>query len=50
MKQVLFSVAGMTPGVITETLYGLLQQGISGGEIHILTTAHGRDGRATVTG
>jgi CRISPR-associated protein (TIGR02584 family) len=45
MRHILFSVAGMTPGVITETLYGLLQSGIRGGEIHILTTSEGRDGR-----
>jgi CRISPR-associated protein (TIGR02584 family) len=45
-KHIVFSVAGMTPGVITETLYGLLQQPepACGGEIHILSTTKGRDG------
>lgn len=46
MKQqqhhILFSVAGMTPAVITETLFGLWQQGVRGGEIHVLTTSYGR--------
>jgi len=45
-KHILFSVAGMTPQIITETLFGLLQQNppVTAGEIHILTTSRGRDG------
>ena len=40
---VLFSVAGMSPAVITETLFGLWKQrAATAGEIHILTTARGK--------
>ena len=40
---ILFSVAGMSPAVITETLFGLWKSGAAnGGEIHILTTARGK--------
>lgn len=42
-RHILFSVAGMSPAVITETLSGLLvSQGVGGGEIHVLTTSFGR--------
>jgi CRISPR-associated protein (TIGR02584 family) len=41
-RHILFSVAGETPAVVTETLFGLLERGVTAGEIHILTTAIGR--------
>ncbi len=41
-QNVLFSVAGETPAVITETLFGLWKEKqIMGGYIHILTTSEG---------
>jgi CRISPR-associated protein (TIGR02584 family) len=45
LRHILFSVAGMSPAVITETLYGLLksENAVSSGEIHILTTSFGKD-------
>ncbi len=40
---ILFSVAGMSPAVITETLSGLLScQNVRSGEIHVLTTSFGK--------
>jgi len=39
---ILFSVAGMSPAVITETLSGLLMSQGVGGEIHVLTTSFGK--------
>ncbi len=41
-RHILFSVAGGTPAVITESLYGLLTRGIDEGDIQILTTSFGR--------
>lgn len=42
-KHILFSVAGRTPAIITETLYGLLKtQNVTSGEIHLLTTSFGK--------
>jgi CRISPR-associated protein (TIGR02584 family) len=46
-KHVLFSVAGTTPAVVTETLYGLMRGDkdrapVTKGEIHILTTLEGK--------
>ncbi len=42
IKHILFSVAGMSPAIITETLFGLRSQGVVGGEIHLLTTSFGK--------
>jgi len=42
-KHILFSVAGMSPAIITETLFGLKNQAVVGGEIHLLTTSIGKD-------
>jgi CRISPR-associated protein (TIGR02584 family) len=41
-KHILFSVAGMSPAIITETLFGLWESKVTGGEIHLLTTSHGK--------
>jgi hypothetical protein len=41
-RHVLFSVAGETPAVVTETLFGLHDRDVTAGEVHILTTAVGR--------
>ncbi|MCK5717497.1 MAG: TIGR02584 family CRISPR-associated protein, partial [Thiomargarita sp.] len=38
---ILFSVAGMSPAIITETLFGLYQKDIKSGEVHLLTTVQG---------
>ena len=42
-KHILFSVAGMSPAIITETLFGLKNQEVVGGEIHLLTTSFGKE-------
>ncbi len=50
-KHVLFSVAGRSPAIITETLFGLLDtQGIKSGEIHLLTTSFGKDSMQVILG
>ncbi len=41
-QHILFSVAGMSPAIITETLFGLQEKGIKSGEVHLLTTSHGK--------
>ncbi len=42
-KHILFSVAGKSPAIITETLFGLLEsKGVTGGEVHLLTTSFGK--------
>ena len=41
-KHILFSVAGMSPAIITETLFGLKNHNVVGGEIHLLTTSFGK--------
>jgi hypothetical protein len=43
MKRILFAVCGLTPQVITETLYALLQQGRVPDAIRILTTREGKN-------
>ncbi len=43
MKRILLAVCGLTPQVITETLYALMQQGRMVQGIHILTTRQGRE-------
>lgn len=43
MKNILLAIAGLSPQVITETLYALHQDGVPVDEIHILTTRTGRD-------
>ena len=42
-KHILFSVAGMSPAIITETLFGLKNHNVVGGEIHLLTTSFGKE-------
>ena len=43
--RILLAVTGMTPQVVTETLYALMQQGPDGlpHELHLLTTSVGAD-------
>ncbi len=43
MKRVLLAVVGLSPQVVTETLYALLQQGRMVDELQILTTRPGRE-------
>lgn len=43
MSNILLAISGLSPQVITETLFALHQDGISVDEIHILTTRTGRD-------
>lgn len=43
MKTYLVAVCGLSPQVITETLYALHQQGMTVDAIHILTTRPGKD-------
>jgi CRISPR-associated protein Csx14 len=43
MKNILLGIAGLSPQVITETLYALHLDGVAVNEIHILTTRTGRD-------
>lgn len=48
---ILFSVAGISPAVITETLSGLLScQNVRSGEIHVLTTSVGKDKMQVLVG
>ncbi|MBI5018192.1 MAG: TIGR02584 family CRISPR-associated protein [Deltaproteobacteria bacterium] len=42
MNTVLVAVAGLTPQVITETLYAMYRQGVVPSEVHVLTTLPGR--------
>ena len=39
----LLFVVGASPQIVTETLYALPAHGVSGGDVHILTTTTGRD-------
>lgn len=50
IKHILFSVAGMSPAIITETLFGLSSQGVVGGEIHLLTTSFGKKSMQVLLG
>ncbi len=43
MSNILLAIAGLSPQVITETLYALHQDGACVNEIHVLTTSTGRD-------
>lgn len=43
MKNILLAVTGMTPQVITETLYALHQNNQTVAEIHIITTRNGKE-------
>lgn len=43
MSNILLAISGLSPQVITETLYALHQEGVSVDEIHVLTTRTGRD-------
>ncbi|MBU0973404.1 MAG: TIGR02584 family CRISPR-associated protein, partial [Proteobacteria bacterium] len=43
MKNILLAVTGMTPQVITETLYALHQNNQAVDEIHIITTRNGKE-------
>lgn len=43
MKRILIAVCGLTPQVITETLYALYQQGRMPDAVRILTTRKGKD-------
>ena len=40
-KHVLLCVAGTTPAIITESLFGLWKKNITKGEVHIITTVEG---------
>ena len=41
-RTVLVALAGLTPQVVTETLYGMWREGVVPSEIHVLTTLPGR--------
>lgn len=43
MKKILIAVCGLTPQVITETLYALLQQGSLPDAVRVLTTRKGKE-------
>ncbi|WP_176637275.1 CRISPR-associated ring nuclease Csm6 [Desulfolutivibrio sulfoxidireducens] len=43
MKRVLLAVCGLTPQVVTETLYALMRQGRMVQAVHVLTTRPGRE-------
>ncbi|MDM7986618.1 MAG: CRISPR-associated ring nuclease Csm6 [Smithella sp.] len=43
MPNILLAISGLSPQVVTETLYALHQDGIRVDEIHVLTTRTGRD-------
>lgn len=43
MKHVLLAVVGLTPQVITETLYALHQEGLAVDAVHIITTRAGKE-------
>jgi len=47
MANILLAIAGLSPQVITETLYALHQDGVVLDEIHIIATRIGRDAIAT---
>ena len=42
MKRTLLAVCGLSPQVITETLYALLQDGRLPDSVHVLTTTEGK--------
>jgi len=44
MKNILLAVVGLNPQVITETLFGLHQQGRQVDAIHVITTRTGKEG------
>ena len=44
MKNILLAVAGLTPQVITETLFALHQEGRRVDAIHVITTREGKEG------
>ena len=44
MKSILLAVVGLTPQVITETLFALHQQGRRVDAIHVITTREGKEG------
>ena len=43
MKHILLAVIGMTPQVITETLFAIHQQRRRIDAIHVITTRHGKE-------
>ncbi len=43
MKNILLAVTGLSPQIVTETLYALHQSGKSVEEIHIITTRNGKE-------
>ncbi|MDN3651355.1 CRISPR-associated ring nuclease Csm6 [Thalassotalea ponticola] len=43
MKNILISVLGSSPAVITETLYALIKKGRFPQEAHLFTTSHGKE-------
>lgn len=43
MANILLAIAGLSPQVITETLYALHQENVRVDEIHVITTGVGRD-------
>ncbi|MDD4240723.1 MAG: CRISPR-associated ring nuclease Csm6, partial [Smithellaceae bacterium] len=47
MKNILLAIAGLSPQVITETLYALHQEGAAIDEIHVIATRIGRDAITT---
>lgn len=47
MKHILLAIAGLSPQVITETLYALHQDGTAIDEIHVIATRIGRDAITT---
>lgn len=47
MANILLAIAGLSPQVITETLYALHQDGVGIDEIHVIATRVGRDAIAT---
>lgn len=47
MKNILLAIAGLSPQVITETLYALHQESIVINEIHVIATRIGRDAIVT---
>lgn len=43
MKNILLAVVGLSPQVVTETLYALHQQGRRVDAIHVITTREGKE-------
>jgi CRISPR-associated protein, Csx6 family len=43
MKKVLLAVVGLSPQVVTETLFALHQQGVVVDAVHIITTRQGKE-------